>query len=690
MKQISLILLLSFQCFWTHGQNLGINTTDPQVSLDVNGAVAHRSVIIDPFMNNVNVPVDASFIIISNVDVTGPVTILAPEYIDGKRLIIYNNSGFTATFNYMVAIQNGETKEFIGMNPGGYKLLTQPSQLEKITEGGNTGWRILGEDPANYGDIGVDAVDLSNHLSASSTKGATGNYSTAMGISTEASGDYGATALGYFTTASGDYGATAAGYTSIASGSAGATAIGRATVASGEFGATALGHFTTASGNSGATALGYSTIASGDYGATALGYFTTARSFASLALGGFNDTIAGSDKSTWVATDPLLTLGNGTSNAARSNAMTIFKNGTFTLQNHTSTPANSTDKFYILNSQPYFGIQKLQSSQLEKISEPGYSQLNTGWRLLGQSSLNYGGIGHGAVDLSISDSNSTTRGATGDYSIASGLNTTASSSGSIALGYYTTASGIEGATALGIYTKANGYGGATAFGFATLASGDYGAAALGNYTTASGSAGAIAMGNYTIAKGDNSAAMGSHTKANADGSAAMGYNTIANSFSSLVAGRYNDTITGSNLESWIDIDPLLTLGNGTSNAARSNALTVYKNGNTDLNGYVRLGKITDDAPRIKVKKITGTSPAIDGSLTYPHLVDAAKIIGVEIFVQYGASPVPTKVIPPGYTLTGNHHYQYEIDGANIRIQNVSGQSSQIGGKPLRIMITYEE
>jgi hypothetical protein len=213
-------------------------------------------------------------------------------------------------------------------------------------------------------------------------------------------------------------------------------------------------------------------------------------------------------------------------------------------------------------------------------------------------------------------------------------------------------------------------------GYSTTASGYNGATAMGYYTNSSGNEGATTMGRYTIASGDASTAMGNAT--------------ISRSYGSLAIGSYNDTIPGSNKTSWIATDPVFTIGNGNAINVRSNALTIYKNGNADLNGYVRLGKTSDSAPRIKVKKITGTSPAIDGSLTYPHLVDAAKIIGVEIFMQYGASPTPTKVIPPGYTLTGNHHYQYEIDGANIRIQNVVGQSSQIGSKPLRIMITYEE
>jgi len=35
------------------------------------------------------------------------------------------------------------------------------SELEKITEAGNTGWRLLGKNIDNYGYIGEDAVDFS-------------------------------------------------------------------------------------------------------------------------------------------------------------------------------------------------------------------------------------------------------------------------------------------------------------------------------------------------------------------------------------------------------------------------------------------------------------------------------------------------------------------------------------------------
>ena len=57
-----------------------------------------------------------------------------------------------------------------------------PTGLEQITEGSNTGWRLIGRDPNNYGDIGNGAIDLSYGSSASTTYGATGDYSFCVGF----------------------------------------------------------------------------------------------------------------------------------------------------------------------------------------------------------------------------------------------------------------------------------------------------------------------------------------------------------------------------------------------------------------------------------------------------------------------------------------------------------------------------
>ncbi len=131
-----------------------------------------------------------------------------------------------------------------------------------------------------------------------------GDFSAAMGSGTTASGDY-STAMGQYTTAS--------GYSS--------TAMGAGATASGAF-STAMGYITEASGAF-STAMGYITEASGNY-STAMGNYTKAQSTFSVALGQYN--VGGGSPDSWVDTDPLFEIGNGTSNH-KSNAVTVLKNG---------------------------------------------------------------------------------------------------------------------------------------------------------------------------------------------------------------------------------------------------------------------------------------------------------------------------------------------------------------------------
>jgi len=177
--------------------------------------------------------------------------------------------------------------------------------LETLDEGNGIGWRLVGQNPDNYNNIGLNAVDLSYSAIFSTIFGATGSYSTAMGRSTTASGPS----------------ATAMGESTIASGQ-GSTAMGILTTAS-NFASTAMGVFTTASGPS-ATAMGVSTTASGIY-STAMGNNTTASSYNSTTIGRYN--IGGGNATTWVETNKLFEIGNGTSSTTRSNAFTVLKNG---------------------------------------------------------------------------------------------------------------------------------------------------------------------------------------------------------------------------------------------------------------------------------------------------------------------------------------------------------------------------
>ena len=134
--------------------------------------------------------------------------------------------------------------------------------LEKVVEGTNTGYRILGSVAANHGDIGEKALDLSYQSATSTTTGATGDYSTAMGRNTTASGKN-STAMGYFTKAKGTN-------------------------------STAMGYYTTAEGTN----------------STAMGDYTTAESFGQITIGMYNTTLAGST-TVFVANDRLFVIGNG-------------------------------------------------------------------------------------------------------------------------------------------------------------------------------------------------------------------------------------------------------------------------------------------------------------------------------------------------------------------------------------------
>lgn len=206
---------------------------------------------------------------------------------------------------------------------------------------------------------GTDSVALGQSSQASGLYAMTLGYlSQASGMNSIATGyetkalSTGATALGSGTTASGSYStafggsSTASGFTSIAGGANAqasqsyAVALGSYTSASG-FKSLALGYGTTASGYSSA-AIGSFATASGKnadsfgcnssasgYFATSMGFFTSASSYDSTAIGQHN--VGGGTASSWVATDPLFEIGNGTS-TQNSDALIVYKNGNASFQ----------------------------------------------------------------------------------------------------------------------------------------------------------------------------------------------------------------------------------------------------------------------------------------------------------------------------------------------------------------------
>lgn len=287
--------------------------------------------------------------------------------------------------------------------------------------------------------------------------------------------------------------------------------------------------------------------------------------------------------------------------------------------------------------------------------------------------------------------------ASGDYALSLGNGNSASGQHSIAIGNYSLASTLH-STAIGFGAEASASQ-ATAIGTTVSATGNY-SLAMGQGTIASGqnstslgyaarSIGtvSISMGAYTYAIGNRAIALGNGTVATGNSSTALGTATTSRAFGSVSIGQYNDSIKNSSTTTWVPTDPLFYIGNGTVFNNTSNALVVYKNANSDIKGFTRLGDSAQGTPRIKMKKLTGTSaPTQNTWVNIPHGLIQSKIIGVDIIMN-----VPGFVnLPPAYTFQANYEYQYQVSTANIVVLNMGANSANILSKNFTVLITYEE
>ncbi|MGD0582123.1 MAG: tail fiber domain-containing protein [Bacteroidales bacterium] len=191
--------------------------------------------------------------------------------------------------------------------------------------------------------------------------------------------------------------------------------------------------------------------------------------------------------------------------------------------------------------------------------------------------------------------------ASGQGAFTLGVNDTASYPFSTAMGFETVSNGWFN-TSMGVYSKSGGFLASTATGWGTTVeyngvagmangcltkSGNWVAAAFGDRTYASGHT-SFATGYNTTASGHLSSTFGEYTIASGDGAIAMGHYNTAQAYGSLVIGRYN--LIAGTTGSWITTDPAFVIGNGSSASARSNAVTVYKNGSADFGGSINLNK----------------------------------------------------------------------------------------------------
>lgn len=403
--------------------NVGINTTNP-----------HASAIMELESNNRG-------LLIPRMTSTQRVAITAPA----TGLLVFDS----------------DVNAFYFFNGTTWSAVTIKSELERITEGGKVGHRILNRLPANYGDIGQDAVDLSFSATPSSTLGATGNQSFAAGLQTTASGN-GSMAMGNLSSATGTA-AVAMGANNLSAGTA-ATALGFNNKAMGLY--SIAGGINSQSSGQASFAMGVQSYTAGLY-AVAMGQKDSAFGEGSLAIGMLNRAIGDYSVALGLndsaSADYAFAVGQSTTaKGVGSVAMGIF------------TKANGNYSVAAGNQSSALGISSMAIGQQSAALGNHSAAFCLGDTARGTASFAAGYFAK----------------ATGEYAVAMGHTAEATGTYSLALGRGADATGI-GATAMGQNTRAAGSS-ATALGQTTLASG-----------TAS-----TAMGNATVAKSYGELAIG--------------------------------------------------------------------------------------------------------------------------------------------------------------------------------------
>ncbi len=163
-KMKSKILLLFFIPYLSVAQ-IGINTTDPRTTLDVNGGVTHREVSFTVASNAANINTETS---LANITGTATGTVAVTAYIptiNGHVLVIANNTtgGFGATFSG-TTIPNAQALSFVYTN-GAWKTTIGSSIVSANLYNSNgtlTGNRTVTMGANNLTFSGTGRVEFAN------------------------------------------------------------------------------------------------------------------------------------------------------------------------------------------------------------------------------------------------------------------------------------------------------------------------------------------------------------------------------------------------------------------------------------------------------------------------------------------------------------------------------------------------
>ena len=104
-----------------------------------------------------------------------------------------------------------------------------------------------------------------------------------------------------------------------------------------------------------------------------------------------------------------------------------------------------------------------------------------------------------------------------------------------------------------------------------------------------------------------------------------------------------------------------------------------------INGSLMIGS---DCPAIKMKKLTGTTGAAEGSITdIAHGVTLSKIVGALVFID---EVTASNKVPPGFMAVVENEYDFFILATNVRIVLSATNSGSLLTRPITVLIIYEE
>lgn len=255
----------------------------------------------------------------------------------------------------------------------------------------------------------------------------------------------------------------------------------------------------------------------------------------------------------------------------------VFTNDTYVPPVGSIVDVNYT----INNTSPYFTFGTRNNSYAKGV---------------GSASFANNGVASGANSFTTGDSNRST----GTASFTTGT-------GNVASGIYSFAEGRNN-QASGSYAHAEGYGNIVnnIYGHAE----GYGNTVSGTFSHAEGR-GNKSTGTYSHSEGYNNTASGSYSHAGGTGSVASGLTSFAHgeglqaSMANAGAfGRYNEPLGF-----------LFTVGNGTSNSARSNAFAVGQGGNCYIGKSMRSGTLSNSRRMFRTKEWSWDNLSINANST---------------------------------------------------------------------------